>query len=168
MKQEPISAHDRAMIIQRLASRDREWQGIRMGCRIRLVRFRTPQGERIEYAVQIKISIWVNGNADTVHGALDECSDAIRKARFTRPEVMTPDPLTDPRGDLPQAVPDILAASCIVAQILRRQRLRCEDRGLSLTMPASERRALYLLRAGRLEEYEREFPQFAARRPRKL
>ena len=75
MKAQPFSAHDRSTIIAELASTGR-WQGNRGGCTVRLVRYHSLCGEKVQYAVSIQHR-WISDQAGTVNEALDDLNELI-------------------------------------------------------------------------------------------
>jgi len=84
MKVDPISTHERALIIHHLAACGK-WQGTKMGAQIALTRYTTvDQRELIQYSVQIRH--WaVSGQAKTVFDAIEEVNQAIRRRQVTPP-----------------------------------------------------------------------------------
>lgn len=75
MRIDPISNRERAYIIAQLA-RTGKWSGTHRGALVHIVRFKSPSGSRVLYAVRKK-SAWVNGQESTVARAVEACNEII-------------------------------------------------------------------------------------------
>jgi hypothetical protein len=76
MKTDPISVHERSLIIRHLA-RYGNWRAKRRGAKVRLARFETLWGTRIQYWVVIRHKSFA-GPASTVYEAVEEVNQIIR------------------------------------------------------------------------------------------
>lgn len=94
MRIDPVTLTDRSSIIKALAEK-KEWQGTRSGYPIRLVRFHSPTGERIEFCVKLR-GAWVNDRrAAKVHDALDQINALILADKTHRPDRPIPRPIAE-------------------------------------------------------------------------
>lgn len=75
MKIDPISNHERAYIIAQLA-RTGKWAAKRMGAEVRIVRFKSESGNRIQYAIRLK-SAWVHGQEPTAARAIAAVNETL-------------------------------------------------------------------------------------------
>jgi len=84
MKVDPISTHERSLIIHHLAACGK-WQGNRSGAQVSMARYTTvDQRELIQYSVAIKH--WaVSAQASTVFDAVEQVNEIIRGRQITPP-----------------------------------------------------------------------------------
>jgi hypothetical protein len=76
MKTDPISTHERSLIIRQLA-RYGNWRARRMGAHVRLVRLQSPGGARILFSITRRHQT-VSQQTPTVFDAIEQCNQIIR------------------------------------------------------------------------------------------
>lgn len=76
MKTEPISTHERTLIIRQLASTGK-WIANRGGAKVEIARIKTPTGNQIHYSVTMD-HVVVTDRAITVKDAVDAANQIIR------------------------------------------------------------------------------------------
>jgi len=78
MNFQPISPHDLAAMIHSLALNG-EWEGLRSGCKIRLVRYHSGARNVVQYAVRIRVT-WISRQTRNVGEAVREINQLISEA----------------------------------------------------------------------------------------
>jgi hypothetical protein len=83
MKIDPISTHERAIIIAQLANVGK-WQSRRMGALVRMVRFQSANGCQLRYSVTVRTRV-ITDTAPTVYAAVEACNQIIRGRHLDPP-----------------------------------------------------------------------------------
>lgn len=100
MKIDPISIHERALIIRHLAEHG-TWEATRSGRHVRIVRYKTPRGSQVHYSVNLRTALTVSARAHTVADAIREINTTLsggprpvaprrRRPHFTRTPIPQP------------------------------------------------------------------------------